>query len=651
LDNNLRTVWNDYNKCIPIPPSKLRSEVYESWERCRSRGLDPYMKKAPSRLNSEEFAEILKDNEGLLAISRPIMENIHRFVVGGGFVVVLLDYRGTVLEMIGNKESIEIAGRVNFGVGAAWAEEDAGTNALGTSLLLDKPIQIFGFEHYCWSYHYWSGSAAPIHNESGQVIGTLDISGPCEKVHTHTLGMIVTAAQAIENQIKLKNIKDRLSLADNYKETIIESMSDGFIAVDSTGTVTHINEVVLSALHLKKENVLNKSLLSCIPEKSSNLYDVLKRPEDMTDYEVNFLTDRGKITGLITTRPIIVRGKSIGKVLLFRDFARIKRIIHRLSGQESNLSFKNLIGTDQKFLETVKLARTASESNSNILLLGESGTGKDIFAQSIHNASDRKKGPFVALNCAAIPRQLIASELFGYVEGAYTDAKRGGKPGKFELAAGGTIFLDEIGEMPLELQASLLRVLESRKIMRLGSNEVIPVDVRIIAATNKNLSSAVLVGRFRQDLFYRLNVFSISMVPLRDRKNDIPLLVDKILRIIRKKLNKNYIENISPEVLSIFNKYHWPGNIREMQNIMERAINICNGTTILPEHLSKELSDAREEQTLKTKKHYEKDLILSLLHQHKYNLSKVADSMNIARTTLYRKLNKYNIDTEKAVGE
>lgn len=651
MDNNLRNIWNDYNKCMPIPPERIRSDVYESWERCRKRGMDPYMKMAPVRFHGEEFAKSLKEYEDILAISRPIMENLNRFVVGGGFVIVLLDYRGTVLEMIGSRESVAIAARVNFSVGAAWAEEDAGTNALGTSLLLDKPIQIFGFEHYCWSYHYWSGSAAPIHNEAGQVIGTLDISGPCEKVHTHTLGMIVTAAQAIENQIKLKKIKDCLSLSDNYKETIIESMSDGFIAVDSSGIITHINEVVLSALDFKREKVLHKSLSSCIPEKSTNLYDVLKRPEDVTDYEVNFATNRGKITGMITTRPIIVRGKSVGKVLLFRDIARVKRIIQRLSGKESNLSFKDLIGSDPKFLETVKLARTASESNSNILLLGESGTGKDIFAQSIHNASDRKRGPFVALNCAAIPRQLIASELFGYVQGAYTDARKGGKPGKFELAAGGTIFLDEIGEMPLELQTNLLRVLESKKIMRLGSNEVIPVDVRIIAATNRNLSSAVLLGHFRQDLFYRLNVFSISMVPLRERKNDILPLVDKILKTIRNKLNKNYIVNISPEVLYIFNKYHWPGNIRELQNVMERAINICNGTTILPEHLSKDLSGIKEGPTLKTKSHYEKDLIISLLQQHKNNLSRVADSLNIARTTLYRKIGKYNINVEKAFTE
>jgi transcriptional regulator with PAS, ATPase and Fis domain len=306
------------------------------------------------------------------------------------------------------------------------------------------------------------------------------------------------------------------------------------------------------------------------------------------------------------------------------------------------MTFSDLIGSDAGFMETVELARKASEGNSNILLLGESGSGKDIFAQSIHNASNRKNGPFVALNCAAIPRELIASELFGYVEGAFTGARRGGKPGKFELAGGGTIFLDEIGEMPLELQTTLLRVLESKTITPVGGTAVIPVDVRVVAATNRKLASAVLLGHFRQDLFYRLNVFSIPMAPLRNRKSDIPLLADHFLNTISAKLNKN-IKRISPEVIAIFSKYSWPGNIRELQNVMERAINICDGAVIFPEHLSRELFGIDKSEGLKSRAQYETDLIRRLLAQHNNNLSRVAGAMGIARTTLYRKMGKYNL--------
>ncbi len=259
---------------------------------------------------------------------------------------------------------------------------------------------------------------------------------------------------------------------------------------------------------------------------------------------------------MITIRPIIIRGSTVGTLLLFRDIARARRMVQYLSGEQTKLTFSDLIGTDPSFLETVELARKASEGNSNIQLLGESGSGKDIFAQSIHNASKRKNGPFIALSCAAIPRELIASELFGYVEGAYTGARRGGKPGKFELACGSTIFLDEIGEMPLELQTTLLRVLESRTITRVGGSEVIPIDVRVIAATNRNLASAVLLGHFRQDLFYRLNVFSIFMVPLRNRRNDIPLFVDHFVKTISVKLNKN-IKTVSLEAINLKHRHRY----------------------------------------------------------------------------------------------
>lgn len=642
----LRSIWKSFLKGERIPSSLIRPEIHESWMRCRKKNIDPNLTGAPLKLVGEALTKRKKECENLLSVSRPITENLFRLVIGGGFIVSLSDGKGILLEIVGERVAEESARVANFIPGASWAENMVGTNGVGTTLFLNKPIQVSRSEHYCLFFHKWSCSGAPIHDPSGKIIGTLTVAGPSEKVHPHTLGIAVMAVKAIESQLRVQKTMNHLSLADHYKDTIIESISEGLMAFDSRGTVTHINQVVASAFGFRKEEVLHKDLLSIIPPKNNDLNDILRKKTKVTDYEINIVTKSGKITGFITTRPIILRGSTAGTLLLFKDIARARRLAQHLGGKETNLTFADLIGKDPKFLETVELARTAAKGISNVLLLGESGSGKDIFAQSIHNDSSRKKGPFVALNCAAIPRELIASELFGYVEGAYTGARRGGKPGKFELANAGTIFLDEIGEMPLELQTTLLRVLESRTITRVGGNDVIPIDVRIIAATNRNLASAVLQRHFRQDLFYRLNVFSIQMVPLRERKNDIPILVDYFLKTISAKLNKNSVQKVSPEAMALLNRYNWPGNVRELQNVMERAINICDGGIILSESLPSELLGVVEPETPKTRDHYELELIRSLLHQYSNNISRVAEAMGIARTTLYRKLKKYHLNVQ-----
>jgi len=642
-DNPLKSIWKNFINGRPISPVGMHGEILRSWKRCKAWRINPNLTRAPLVLTDNEFLDHRKLYENLLTISRPIMENLYRLVVGGGFIVCLSDEQGILLDILGDEKALKGAQVASFVLGASWSENAVGTNAVGTPLYLDRPFQISRSEHYSLFFHQWAGSGAPIHDPSGRTVGLICITGPYEKVHAHTLGMVVTAVGAIENQLKVEANMNALVVADNYKNTIIESISEGLMAFDSEGTVTHINEIVASAIGLHKAEVLNRRLDTVIPKRNSILHRIIDQKERVTDYEVNIATEQGMISGLITTRPIISRGNLEGTLLLFRDIARARQLVQRLSGKETQFTFTDLIGSDPKFMEPVKLARKASEGNSTVLLLGESGTGKDIFAQSIHNAGSRKNGPFVGLNCAALPRELIATELFGYAEGAFTGAKREGKPGKFEIASGGTIFLDEIGEMPLDLQTTMLRVLETRTITRVGGQEVIPVDVRIIAATNRNLAADVYSGRFRKDLFYRMNVFLIRIPPLRDHKADIPVLVAHFMKVISAKLNKNQITQISPDVLAIFNRYNWPGNIRELQNVIERAINLCKGTVLLPEHLPQELLSAEEPEVFQTKPHYEVELIRSLLKKYNHNISRVASAMGIARNTLYRKLAKHNL--------
>jgi transcriptional regulator with PAS, ATPase and Fis domain len=323
------------------------------------------------------------------------------------------------------------------------------------------------------------------------------------------------------------------------------------------------------------------------------------------------------------------------------------------------LMIKDVIGSNHHFLHSVNLAKSASKIEANVLILGESGTGKDVFARVIHNESLRRDKPFVALNCAAIPRDLINAELFGYVDGAFTGAKKGGNPGKFEVANGGTLFLDEIGDMPLELQATLLRVLQEREVIRLGGHKPIPVDVRIIAATNKKINQEIAYnGSFRSDLYYRLNVFTIELIPLRDRTGDIPELTAYFVKELNGTSGLPY-KTFSDHALRLLFDYSWPGNIRELNNVVERAFYISGNSPMinvehLPNHLihhsgstmAEEYKPAEKMMEIKKsgeqKEHLE---LVETLQQFRGNISKAAKHLGISRTTLYRKMDEYQILT------
>ena len=315
------------------------------------------------------------------------------------------------------------------------------------------------------------------------------------------------------------------------------------------------------------------------------------------------------------------------------------------------MTFQDIVGTNPKFQQVINIAKAAASSSSNVLLLGESGTGKDIIAQAMHNASPRRNNPFLAINCAALPRELIASELFGYEEGAFTGAKKGGNIGKFELADQGTIFLDEIGDMPLDLQASLLRVLEEKSVLRLGGNKLIPVNVRVIAATNKDLDLEISRNRLRRDLYYRLGVIRITIPPLRERPEDIRLLAHYITESICKRINKPPMK-LAPEVIDAFLRFDWPGNVREMQNVLEGAIQLADSPLITYDlvkdyfnqpgtQVAETLIKAENEDL--TISAVEKQMIESYLEKYKYNKTEAAKALGMSRRTLYRRLKEYNL--------
>lgn len=655
----LLQAWSDFVQNGRVNKNWVRREIEDSWRRSRGLSIDCSSDTVIVLAGANEVEQRRDAKRELLEISYPIMKNLFSFVEGSGFIVSLIDRDGVIIESIGDRETTALAAKNCLVVGASLNEETSGTNATGLALKMGRPVQVFAAEHFIKALHPWTCSAGPIYGHSGELVGALSMTGTFEKVHSHTLGMVVAAINAIEGQLKVNKVLENMLVANRYQNAIVDSISDGLIAVDEKAKITKINAAAASLLKVNPESVLHSSINEFVGYHNPILR-ALQSGETFTDEEFQAETKRGKVHCTITCRPIRnPQQKIVGVVAVVREIRAVKQLVHRMVGARARFTFEDLVGRNAAYLKTMELARKAAGSSSNVLLLGESGTGKEVFAQAIHNSSDRAKGPFIALNCAALPRELIGSELFGYNEGAFTGAKRGGSPGKFELADGGTLFLDEIGEMPLELQANLLRVLQEKVVVRIGGDQVIPVDVRVIAATNKDLMQETEKGGFRSDLYYRLNVLTISMVPLRNRRDDVLPLTGFFVEKICQRLERTPVM-IAPETFEFLQRYQWPGNIRELENVLERAIHVATGDTITPESLPEEVLDSRihlvrrqgtgipekpEEGVIlrKNGKKPGKESILEAIRSFDGNLTHAAKELGISRSTLYRKMDKYGI--------
>jgi len=402
-----------------------------------------------------------------------------------------------------------------------------------------------------------------------------------------------------------------------------------------------------------------------VKENTNIIKKMLDGRKSFQDEEMILQTSEGILSFLVSGTPIVAENNEVHSgVIILRFMKDVHRLISRFGSYQASIRFEDIITNDPIMLALVENAKSTASSMSNLLIEGESGTGKELFAQAIHNYGTRRKGPFVPINCGAIPRELISSELFGYAEGAFSGAKKGGSPGKFELASGGTLFLDEIGDMPLEQQTSLLRVIQERMVTRIGGHHAIPVDVRIICATNKDLHAEMEAGNFRRDLYYRMNVINIKIPPLRKRPSDVTLLFNHFLEMSDKSRKKT--TQVSDAVYSYLVQYNWPGNVRELQNVVERMVHANPGTYLGLEHLPPEIikatppvaaqnlnnvsSRSDENITIDLKKtrtlyrqrmdEVQKRLIIELLERHHGNISQVAKELGISRITLYKKIRK-----------
>ncbi len=640
-----KEAWNKFvstGECVP----DVAPLIAQSWVRCRALGHDPKREPAVAVVEREELERRVARNRDLLTVAVPILDELQALVKDLGFLTLLTDDDGVILEMLSGGKLRDAGLEGNLRVGGMWGEEQAGTGAIGLALRVGLPVQVVGCEHYFEKDHDLTCSAAPIFDHDNRLLGTLCLSGPRQEAHLHTLCLVVVASKAITNQIRIEEGHRQIWLANEYLRTVINSISDGIVAIDSNGLIKEINSEAANILATDTLYARGKDILEFVG-KQPLFKRVVAGGKPVNDVETAMETRRGYINCHVSAKPIILaNGQVVGAVATLKEMKKLQRVVNQITGAEARFIFSNIIGQSSAIQRAIHLAQVAARNAQSVLILGESGTGKELFAQAIHNASLAGQ-PFVALNCAAIPETLIESELFGYEGGSFTGASRNGRPGKFELANDGTIFLDEIGEMPLNIQTVLLRVLQERSVVRIGGHRSTPINVRVIAATSKDLAVEVPKGNFRQDLFYRLNVFEIRIPPLRERIGDITQLVDHLVTSISARFGKS-VTGVSRPVFKRLCSYNWPGNVRQLENVLARAISLVDGGIIEEQHLPDFLCaesrmpadkfphDGRQSNI----EEVEKEAILEAVRRCG-ELQQAARSLGISRSTLYRRLKKY----------
>lgn len=470
----------------------------------------------------------------------------------------------------------------------------------------------------------------------------------------------ITNLQVLINELHSEN--ERVRELQERLQTILELCSDGIIAINKNNIVTMVNQAFARLIDKKPSDLMGRNIYDCYPNP--------KFPEVMKTGvpEYGYVTELNGRQIIANRVPIRKNGEIVGAlgVVAFKDVEDLYALAQKVDRLRQELAYykdelervqkekfglERIIGEAPSIKQLKQTVRRVAQSCSTVLIRGESGTGKELFAHALHLESQRNGAPFIKVNCAAIPENLLESELFGYVEGAFTGAKKGGQIGKFELAHKGTIFLDEIGDMSPSMQAKLLRVLQDKTIERLGEGIPRQVDVRVVAATNRNLEELMAKNQFREDLYYRLTVVVLNIPPLRERKEDIPLLAEHFIREFNRQFGQN-VEGLSPEVLDLFRRYDWPGNVRELQNVIERAFNVMDGRVIqlkhLPLYLLEKGNKARVRTSLARGLPYaiaqlEKEAITEALKLTKGNRNQAASLLNISRASLFNKIKQYGI--------
>lgn len=617
----LEQAWRDCLAGQVDRPAHVRQVIWDSWRRSVQAGIDP-TDNAYRFVAADTLAAAQAAHRVLIEAAAQVMHGLLAYNPRGH--INLTDADGTTLYFCG----LDITP-----VGSRLLESVQGTNCTGLALAEDRLVYVLAEENFGVGLRQrrMHCAAAPIKNAQGQTVAMLTLTAEPGWFHFHTLGTVQAAADAVSRQMALQGLLEE-------QQAVLEVLNEGLVVLDERGCIKALNRYARQLFGVGLE-LIGRPFQQL---GRSELSDALGEP--VRDLDCTFqLHNRSQLACLVSVCPL----EQGGVIVSLRENRRIREITRRLIGTQASYTFDTIQGSSRAIQDALHLGRIASRSDSTTLILGESGTGKELFAQAIHNGSERCNGPFVAVNCGAIPRDLVQSELFGHVEGAFTGATRGGSAGKFELADGGTIFLDEIGDMSFDAQVSLLRVLQEGEITRVGAKNSRPVNVRIIAATHRNLSQAVAQGAFREDLYYRLNVLNLTVPPLRMRREDIPLLARHFLVRCARSLRKS-VQGFSPDALALLTAYGWPGNVRELENSIERATNLAMGALIetvdLPlesrQRIPLRTHEAPPAQDLSS---HEMHAIVAALNSTGGNIRLAAQQLNVSRGGLYNKMSRFGL--------
>jgi transcriptional regulator of acetoin/glycerol metabolism len=604
---------------VPASPLSHDAIIQDSWSRCRAFGLDHQSAPAFDQLPAAGIAQLLESQHSLVQTTHqevlPYYENI---LSNSNCLIMLADNQGQVLTSWGTQRFIEPTLTRGFSAGASWMERCSGTNAIGTALACEQAVHIEHDEHFLKANRFMTGSAAPIFDAERKVIAVLDVSSDSYLPPSHTLGMVKMMSQTVENRLILNLFHGQhFQLTFNTGLNNLDSQWAGLLIFDETGQVLSANRRADNLLGISLSRVSVESLFKV------SLLELLNQPDD--------LPFALQTSGRNRFQCLLKRPKQVP--------VKARVFVEQPAVPSAAVSLNTLHFGDSRVEKAVRQAERLLEKDIPLLIHGETGVGKEVFVKALHQASSRSKQAFIAVNCAAIPAELVESELFGYEKGAFTGANQKGSIGLIRKADKGTLFLDEIGDMPLPTQARLLRVLQERCVQPVGSSELFPVDIRIISATNRSLREQVQLGRFREDLYYRIGGLTLELPPLRERSDKQELFK----RLWEQHREPSQWAGLSREVLELFARHPWPGNLRQVSSVMQVALAMAEEQPVRPEHLPDDFFVDMEMEPVDAPEPLAVDLddaedLSRQLQAVGGNISHLARRLGVSRNTLYKRL-------------
>ncbi|WGR96542.1 sigma-54-dependent Fis family transcriptional regulator [Bradyrhizobium sp. ISRA443] len=637
VERDVLTSWERFMSGTGAGGQVVRPAINDSWRRSRQSAVDYRRSQAPLPMNDERLHRLLDKRTRLVHAGASTMALARDYMLETGTVMVLTDVDGIVLRLEGDtrlalRNAVE---KTHLLPGSNWSETTCGTNAIGTALETGQAIQVHATEHFCSGIQRWTCSASVIRDPiDGAVIGAIDISGLSDSYGRQALALAISAAARIEAQLLQMEMDARYRLLDQCFWMLPATDRHHTVLFDSAGRPFKANGEMAQIMR-------DLGAPRCQPDF----------PQLGTSDDRPWGTSRPAWIKEEWLRPVVYQGEHLGTVMVAPKPAANRTCLPL--AREGSKAFVNVVHGNAKMHAVVETCRRVAASSAPILLLGETGVGKEIFAQGIHAVSPRRDRPFVVVNCGSVSRELLASELFGYVDGAFTGARRGGSAGKIEAASGGSLFLDEIGELQLDLQPMLLRALENGEINRIGETTTRKVDFRLVAATNRDLQIEVDERRFRKDLYYRLAVVPIIVPPLRERADDIPILVEHFVAQARTRYGISDCR-FAPESIARLQGHDWPGNVRELRNLVESLMLTGRGEVIevsdLPDLICRRELRTGGEQGLSLAESSERDLIAGTLRSLNGNVAATASALGLAKSTVYAKLRRYGIRPDLGSG-